>query len=102
MHGHVQLSGIRRLPRKGTIAQPHPCARIMGRRTFYYWKPRFLAEGYAGLERGGPRRTRRALSHLALRTAERGGRSKLLGAIDALATAVRRGVAANGGDPPHP
>jgi hypothetical protein len=23
----------------------------MGRRTFYYWKPRFLAAGYAGLER---------------------------------------------------
>jgi transposase len=22
----------------------------VGRRTFYYWKPRFLAEGYAGLE----------------------------------------------------
>jgi hypothetical protein len=23
----------------------------VGRRTFYYWRPRFLAEGYAGLER---------------------------------------------------
>jgi len=23
----------------------------VGRRTFYYWKPRFLAAGYAGLER---------------------------------------------------
>jgi hypothetical protein len=25
----------------------------IGRRTFYYWKPRFLAEGYAGLEQAG-------------------------------------------------
>ena len=27
----------------------------MGRRTFYYWKPRFLAGGYAALERFGSR-----------------------------------------------
>jgi transposase len=34
----------------------------VGRRTFYYWKPRFLAEGYAGLERfasHAPRRPHR-------------------------------------------
>jgi hypothetical protein len=30
----------------------------MGRRTFYYWKPRFLAEGYPGLERFASRAPR--------------------------------------------
>lgn len=30
----------------------------VGRRTFYYWKPRFLAEGYPGLERCASRAPR--------------------------------------------
>jgi hypothetical protein len=34
----------------GDVAQAGRVAHV-GRRTFYYWKPRFLAEGYAGLER---------------------------------------------------
>ena len=34
----------------GDIEQACRVAHV-GRRTFYYWKPRFLAEGYAGLER---------------------------------------------------
>ena len=33
----------------GNIEQACRVAHV-GRRTFYYWKPRFLAEGYAGLE----------------------------------------------------
>ena len=36
----------------GNVAQACRVAHV-GRRTFYYWKPRFLAEGYAGLERVG-------------------------------------------------
>jgi transposase len=36
----------------GDIAQACQVAHV-GRRTFYYWKPRFLAEGYAGLEHFG-------------------------------------------------
>jgi transposase len=34
----------------GDVAQACRVAHV-GRRTFYYWKPRFLAGGYAGLER---------------------------------------------------
>ena len=34
----------------GNVAQACQVAHV-GRRTFYYWKPRFLAAGYAGLER---------------------------------------------------
>lgn len=37
---------------QGTGDVEHACrVAHVGRRTFYYWKPRFLAEGYAGLER---------------------------------------------------
>jgi transposase len=38
----------------GSVEQACRVAHI-GRRTFYYWKPRFLAEGYAGLEQFGSR-----------------------------------------------
>jgi hypothetical protein len=34
----------------GDVEQACRAAHV-GRRTFYYWKPRFLAEGYPGLER---------------------------------------------------
>jgi transposase len=33
----------------GDVAQACQVAHV-GRRTFYYWKPRFLLDGYAGLE----------------------------------------------------
>jgi transposase len=36
----------------GDVEQACRVAHV-SRRTFYYWKPRFLAEGYAGLERFG-------------------------------------------------
>ena len=38
----------------GDVAQACRVAHV-GRRTFYYWKPRFCAEGYASLERFGSR-----------------------------------------------
>ena len=37
-------------PATGEVAQACAVAHV-GRRTFYYWKPRFLAEGYPALER---------------------------------------------------
>jgi hypothetical protein len=41
----------------GEVAQACRVAHV-GRRTFYYWKPRFVAEGYPGLEEFGSRAPR--------------------------------------------
>jgi transposase len=51
----------------GDVAEACRVAHV-GRRTFYHWKPRFLLEGYAGLERCAsrapthPRRTAAAVA----------------------------------------
>lgn len=53
----------------GSVAQACQVAHV-GRRTFYYWKPRFVTGGYAALEQFGsrvPHRTRRTAPAVAER-----------------------------------